>query len=269
MLPNAAFLYITNDCELHCPYCCIHNSEKNDYMSYEVFLKVMDFLEQNNFFIVALSGGDPAMHPDLIQMIKEIRCRRMLPVMGITGVNLSEDYKKAIISSGIKCIQLTLDGYDEDTNSLFRSENVFNEIINNMKFFQNAGINVNLATCVCRENFNNLEKVLDLFLLLKPYEVKIEFMQNNKEMIFHELSDLEKEKIIETCIEFEKKNNLKNWIKVDINFESEKFNYLKTKVKNIQKFIVYPDGDILKNENLPLIGNFKSMSFQDIKELYV
>lgn len=269
MLPNAAFLYITNDCELNCPYCCIHNNEKKEYMSYEVFSKVMDFLEQNNFFIVALSGGDPVMHPDLIQMIKEIHSRKMMPVMGITGVRLSEAYKKAIVSTGIKCIQLTLDGYDEESNSVFRSKRVFNEIISNMKFFQNAGINVNLATCVCRENFNNFEKVLNLFLEQNAYEVKVEFMQQlGNEINFHELSDSEKERIIEICIEFEKKNNLKGWINVDINFESEKFNYLKQKVQSIQKFIVNPNGDVLKNENMSAIANFLTMEFEEVKELY-
>jgi len=265
MFPRGVLIYLTDACTLNCTHCGIVKEKNAKYMEYRCFEKLLNLLQRKKCYIVAISGGEPLLHPKLFEIASEIRKNKMLVVLGIAGVGLEENQIHNIVKSGISCVQISLDGSNERTNSIFRGQGVFNEIIKNIKLLQKKEIRVNLATCICKENLRDFNAILDLFLSLNAYEVKVQFWQKTSENnIFSELSNEEREHILEQILDFEDKYDKHGWISIDTTFNSAKYNYLKENQNIEEKFIVYPNGDVKSSETG---GNYIGNILLNIKEV--
>lgn len=66
-----ANLMITKQCNLKCRYCFANEfvNQQNDIMTYENFLKCLDFLQTNPKERIGIIGGEPTLHPELKQML--------------------------------------------------------------------------------------------------------------------------------------------------------------------------------------------------------
>lgn len=120
MFPRSCLLYLTNDCYLNCSHCAIVCKNNPSYMSYSCFKQIMSLLKKNKCYITAITGGDPLLHPDLFELLEEIRQNNMLAVLGISGIGLDDTIVKKIVKSKVGCVQVSLDGSTENYNSVFR-----------------------------------------------------------------------------------------------------------------------------------------------------
>jgi len=65
---------ITNQCNMMCSHCMIDGvSPTGEHMTKETFIKALDFAKRSGAMIIALTGGEPTLHPDLFDFIKESR----------------------------------------------------------------------------------------------------------------------------------------------------------------------------------------------------
>ena len=66
-----ANLMITKQCNLKCTYCFANEfvNRQNDMMSYENFLKCLDFLMCDVNERIGIIGGEPTLHPNLKKML--------------------------------------------------------------------------------------------------------------------------------------------------------------------------------------------------------
>jgi hypothetical protein len=68
-----ANILLTNKCVRACPYCFakkeMGDSEEKDYMSWENVIYIADFLQAAGENRVSLLGGEPALHPEFIDML--------------------------------------------------------------------------------------------------------------------------------------------------------------------------------------------------------
>lgn len=248
MFPRGALLYLTDACYMNCKHCGIVNNNNPTYLSDENFNRCIDFLKNKKCYIVAISGGDPLMHPKLFEYIKDIRKAGMLPVLGISGVEVSGKDIELIKNANIGCIQLSIDGYNEKTNSLYRDEGSFKKILINYKKLKKVGIRVNVALCLSKENINEFEKMLIFLKTIEPYQIKIQFWeQTNQNNIFTELSSDEKKEVCKKTQLFMKMNNLDEWANIAIESKED--------MKDYKKFIMYPNGNVKDGEASEFIGN--------------
>lgn len=66
-----ANLMITKQCNLRCTYCFANEfvNQQGDIMTYNDFLKCLDFLSCDPLERIGIIGGEPTLHPDLKQML--------------------------------------------------------------------------------------------------------------------------------------------------------------------------------------------------------
>lgn len=66
-----ANLMLTKQCNLHCSYCFANEfvNQQNDIMSYDNFLKCLQFLSADPNERIGLIGGEPTLHPELKHML--------------------------------------------------------------------------------------------------------------------------------------------------------------------------------------------------------
>lgn len=121
---------VTDHCNLECPICIVNNQYAN-HISLEAFGRIIDRLVKNEGQLesVALSGGEPTSHPQILELIKIANRPEIGRVAVITnGLRLGRDkeFARAFQESGAYC-GLQLDGFTADTHEKIRGRDLCKE----------------------------------------------------------------------------------------------------------------------------------------------
>ena len=113
--PHPLLVHIipTRRCNIDCAYC-----NEYDKISAPVPIPTMlhrlDRLAQLGTSVVAMSGGEPMMHPELDTIIHGIRERRMLAGLITNGYFLSPKRIEALNAAGLDFLQISIDNVEPD-----------------------------------------------------------------------------------------------------------------------------------------------------------
>lgn len=118
---------VTNNCNLKCPVCFADSGGNSPYLSIETFEKMVDFYilsEGGKSDILQISGGEPTLHPEIIQLIEVARMKNLDYVMlNTNGIRIAgdEDFVKELsrFKGGFE-VYLQFDGFDDSTHTYFR-----------------------------------------------------------------------------------------------------------------------------------------------------
>ncbi len=260
--PVCVVIYLTDYCKLKCKHCFLtQTSQLNKNMiEFNKLKKLLLTFKENNVFMIAFTGGDPMLHPEIFEILNYTRNLGMLPLLGISGTDISYDIAKKIYESGVRCVQVGLNGSNAKLNDYYRGKGNFEEVMSSVNNLKKANINVNLAFCLDRHNLFDLKNMLELANSLNIYKVKIEFWNclnnSNNE---NELSDDEKNDVREICCEFMNLNNKENWIQ----YPKATTNLVKI---HSNALIIMSNGDVKKHEMGETLGNIYLKDIKDILE---
>lgn len=98
-VPELADISISNHCSKGCSYCYRKSAKNNEFMTLEQYERVLDAINHpkyGNVFQVALGGGEPLEHPQLVQIIEVTLKREIVPNFTTNGMFLTEDVCKTI-----------------------------------------------------------------------------------------------------------------------------------------------------------------------------
>lgn len=90
MLKDLCF-EIIQTCPNHCQFCS-SNSSKNEQtiITLEQYKKtIMHFIKQGGIEEISLSGGEPFLHPDLMEMVKLNKDNKIRTVIFTSGIKRS------------------------------------------------------------------------------------------------------------------------------------------------------------------------------------
>ena len=90
MLKDLCF-EIIQTCPNHCQFCS-SNSSKNEptIITLEQYKKtIMHFIKQGGIEEISLSGGEPFLHPDLMEMVKLNKDNKIRTVIFTSGIKRS------------------------------------------------------------------------------------------------------------------------------------------------------------------------------------
>ena len=239
MLPRGAMILLTNRCGLQCKHCGIINSDNycQTDLRYEKVKLILEDFSKNKVCIVAYSGGDPLLYPNLLDVLNLTRRLGMLAVLGITGTDLTEEMVSKISKTKIGCVQVSIDGNCKETHDAIRGKGTFEDVLRGITLLQKYNILVNVAICICKENYYEFEMLLNMLYKMRIYKVKVQIWEEVEGCHqIHGLSKYEKKMIFDTCKSFEQKYRLKQWIQ----FEN-------SELKKIYKhsIVVNWDGDVM------------------------
>lgn len=151
-------LEITESCNLECPTCFSDSSPAlKSYLSLDQVRFMLDkFVEQEgNPEVVQLSGGEPTLHPEIIQIIREVQKRNIPSVMiNTNGLRLAHDrkFQEALGTLEQKpSLYLQFDGFKDSTYEKLRAHRGFlKEKIQALEAAHQLGLKVVLAVTVQR-----------------------------------------------------------------------------------------------------------------------
>jgi MoaA/NifB/PqqE/SkfB family radical SAM enzyme len=100
-------------CNLDCGYCNEYD-KVSPPVPFDTMVARIDKLADLGTSVVAFSGGEPLLHPQLDELIRHIRSRGMMAGLITNGFLLSEDRIKALNAAGLDYMQISIDNVVPD-----------------------------------------------------------------------------------------------------------------------------------------------------------
>lgn len=273
-------LKLTSECNMNCVHCWVDEKRKKPSME-EIENALNKFLDLE-ILHVTLSGGEPFLRMDILEIIKKVKEKGFLLEIFSNGSILDEELVSKIgniIDKKTDTIQISLDASNKTIFEKQRNSKLFKKIVNNIKLLKKEEI-------IVRVNFTataiNMSEILNTYKLCEElgvdtFSVSYVFDSKRAKNLYKNLNLKMFIKEIHNCIEKNKnfKTNFRLFIPVE--FYANKANYekqdkLKLKQINYENILfwsIQSNGDIYPNVTLEYpklkIGNIYSDSVKDLE----
>lgn len=155
---------LTRQCNLHCVHCYIAATDRPDpeELKTPTALRVVDQLVDYGIPVLLLSGGEPLVRPDLLELASYATARGLRVGLSTNGTLLTGDTVHWLRKSGVTYVGVSLDG-PEAVNDRFRgSRGAFRQALEGIRNALAAGFRVSLRFTLTRYNVMCLGEVFDL-----------------------------------------------------------------------------------------------------------
>lgn len=138
-------MYLTNECNMRCPHCYMFAGLKKDreFSTKEIFDIISSFKKHGGNNIV-FSGGEIALRTDLYEILKYSCDLGISNEILTNGTLWNADLVKKVAPL-ITRVQISIDGYDEATNSLIRGKGNFSRALNAVNLFYESNVDTEIS----------------------------------------------------------------------------------------------------------------------------
>jgi MoaA/NifB/PqqE/SkfB family radical SAM enzyme len=128
-------------CNIDCGYCNEYDKVSPPVPT-DVLMRRIDKLHELGTSVVAFSGGEPMLHPDLDDLIRHIRARGMMAGLITNGYFLVPKRIEALNDAGLDFLQISVDNVEPDEVSK-KSLRVLDKKLQNLKDYADFDVNIN------------------------------------------------------------------------------------------------------------------------------
>jgi len=163
---------ITTTCNLDCVWCHRHEPDfrQSKYLQTEMSLERLGKLlpKFERFEKVLLGGlGEPIMHSNIIECIKLSKKYIKNVQLTTNATLLSKKRCQQLAESGLTHLEVSIDGFDDKTNQMFRGPKE-NKLIENVKYLDEiSDIEIQINTVISSENYEGLFDAIDKLHVIK------------------------------------------------------------------------------------------------------
>ena len=177
---NYLRLAVTDRCNLRCFYCMpeegIKYLPKKELLTFEEIERLIVLVASMGISKVRLTGGEPFVRNDLMQLIN-----RIAHVDGINDIHLTTNglltspYIPELKSLGIASVNLSLDTLDRERFRVITRRDEFIKTWETFELLMKHGIPVKINTVVMDKK--NIDDIIPLIELTRSYPVSIRFIE--------------------------------------------------------------------------------------------
>lgn len=125
---SIAWLEATSSCNLYCEGCYRANI-KDSHKSLEEISHELDvFAKYRKFDGVSIAGGDPLVHPQVVDIVAMIARRGWKPILNTNGLALSDELTRELYKAGVKGFTFHVDSGQRRPGWTGKSEIELNEL---------------------------------------------------------------------------------------------------------------------------------------------
>jgi len=177
--PLVIFLALTERCNLRCKICNIGRDKKineREELSKEEIFRLLSDASDMGVKIIALWGGEPLLHKDLIEIVNEIHRLKMSSYLVTNGYLLNEKKVSELVRCKINSVSVSIDdSYPERHDEIRGIKGAFEKICKGVMMLKEKGgdeIKVGINMVISKGNYKEIPKMLDLAISLKADWVK-------------------------------------------------------------------------------------------------
>jgi len=173
---------LTERCNLRCKYCMpeegVDLSPDGEILTTEEILRLAGLFVQQGVTKIRLTGGEPLVRKDIVEVVKGIGAHPQVEALGMTTNGITLERKlPGLIEGGLNAINISLDTLVKAKFQLVTRRNGFEKVMSsidaalNSKAFKRVKIN-----CVVMRGLNE-EELVDFVDLTKDRAVDVRFIE--------------------------------------------------------------------------------------------
>ena len=168
----APFLIVwnfTNACNLRCKHCYQSAGPKPSpsELSFEEKLRVVEQIDEMGIPALALSGGEPTIHPDFLPIVREGARRGIYMAVATNGIRFADEkFAREAIEAGLRYVEVSLDSVDPRRHDEFRGVKGAWELtvkgIENVVRLGGRRVSTGIAATLTKLNLDEIEDMVRL-----------------------------------------------------------------------------------------------------------
>jgi radical SAM protein with 4Fe4S-binding SPASM domain len=162
--PETIHFSVTGRCDQACAG-CFYSARPGSNVTptdapFELFERVVGQAARARVFQMALGGGEPLLHPRLLDMVRLARQSRIVPNLTTNGNLLAAGTATALKEAGLGQVQISLNGASEETNAATRPN--FGTALQAVRACQTVGLRFGLNVLLTRSSLPDLQAIIRL-----------------------------------------------------------------------------------------------------------
>lgn len=168
--PIISHFSITNVCNMNCKYCAVKGiHQSSNQLSTEKAKEVIKKLADWGVFQIGLTGGEPTIRKDLVELVKYTASLNVACNLTTNGWSVSEFLVDKLVAAGLTQVQLSLDSHLELEHERYRNKGSFKRVMKTATLFKKRGLIVGFDTVVTNDNLDQIEDMIS-FLEKEGYD---------------------------------------------------------------------------------------------------
>jgi len=136
---RTAVFAITTRCNCKCYMCDMHRREPQQ-ISLEDARRVLDFLAKNGFLIAYFTGGEPTLHPNVVEIVDHANKLGLVATMTTNG-SVGKDLLTELKEAGLYLLSVSLDHWDPSVCEKIRNHrDIMAKQVETLKYLNEIGL---------------------------------------------------------------------------------------------------------------------------------
>jgi len=180
---NQIYFYLTEGCNLRCRHCWIapkYQSRRNSYpsLSLELFQSIIKQAKPLGLSSVKLTGGEPLLHPQVHEILGEIRSQELRLVVETNGLLCTKGLAREMATCKNPFVSVSLDGSEAETHEWMRRvPGSFEQALEGIQNLVKAGFKPQIIMTITRRNKDEIQAIVRLAESLGAGSVKFNVLQ--------------------------------------------------------------------------------------------
>jgi Fe-coproporphyrin III synthase len=155
---------MTRRCNLKCVHCYARSEDisYDNELNHEQCITMIDDLAEFGVPVLLFSGGEPTVHPRLVEYAQYAVSKGMRAVISTNGTLITKEKAKILKEIGLSYVGISLDGLEE-THDKFRGvKGSYKKVMAAIENCQQVGIKVGLRFTINKRNVKDIPGIFDL-----------------------------------------------------------------------------------------------------------
>lgn len=168
----SAPLYVVWEINRKCNARCIHcytasgpDADEEGMLTAEELWNVADQLSQAQVIHVGLSGGEPLLRRECVELVERLSAGGVIVSLATNGKNVTPTLAHRLYRAGLDSVTVSIDSYRADLHDSIRNcKGLFAAAIHAIHVFQEAKVGVVVGMTAMQANFRELEEFVEFLL---------------------------------------------------------------------------------------------------------
>ena len=193
-IPDQITISITEECPNRCIHCALPDTDNKASLSPEEVNSVIDQATRMGTTMIIFDGGEPMVHPDLVEMVRHVDPDRAVATVFTSGTGLTPEKAASLKDAGLFAVNVSLDSPHIDEHDRMRGRSgVFEDALAAIRNSLDAGILVDIYVVLSPMNVGDLKEFYMLAVKMGVHELSFYEIVPTGRWINHENDVLSRE----------------------------------------------------------------------------
>lgn len=157
---------ITSECNFRCIHCRAYEEDdvqvKKGLFTFDEYRRVIDILKKYEIYSLGITGGEPFLHPNIKEIIKECKIAGFKLTIYTNGSLITNDIAEWLknVLDNDDIVHVSFDGGTEYENDLQRGKGAFNKTLKGIEILGKKYIPFRLTIVPTINNIKNIENII-------------------------------------------------------------------------------------------------------------